>query len=179
MVTIITGSSHVGKTVLAQRMLEKYKYPYVSIDHLKMGLIRSGNTELTTEDDEKLVGYLWPIVREMIKTAIENKQNLIIEGCYVPFDWRKDFEEQYLQEITFICIAMTEEYIDSHFSEIKSHASDVENRLDDSDCTVERLKADNRQVISGYQNAGEKVILIDKDYEQVIKGLFPYKAWID
>ncbi|QFJ55107.1 AAA family ATPase [Pseudobutyrivibrio xylanivorans] len=171
MVIIITGASHVGKTVLSQRMLEKYKYPYVSIDHLKMGLIRSGNTELTPEDDEQLVGYLWPIVREMIKTAIENQQNLIIEGCYVPFDWRKDFDEQYLQEIAFICLAMTDEYIDSHFDEILNHALDIETRLDDSDCTVERLKADNRQVISEYQNAGEKVILIDGDYEQVIKSL--------
>ena len=172
MVTIITGASHVGKTVLAQRMLEKYKYPYVSIDHLKMGLIRSGNTELTPEDDEKLVGYLWPIVREMIKTAIENKQNLIIEGCYIPFDWRKDFDEQYLKEVEFICLAMTDEYIDSHFEEILSHASDVETRLDDSDCTIERLKADNRQVILGYQSTGEEVVLIDGDYKAVIKQIF-------
>ena len=96
MIILITGASHTGKTVLAQRMLERYKYPYLSIDHLKMGLIRSGNTDFTPEDDEELVGYLWPIVREMIKTAIENNQNLIVEGCYVPFDWRQDFDEQYL-----------------------------------------------------------------------------------
>ena len=54
MIIIITGASHVGKTLLAQRMLEKYKYPYLSIDHLKMGLIRSGNTDLTPEDDNFL-----------------------------------------------------------------------------------------------------------------------------
>ena len=111
MIILITGASHTGKTVLAQRMLERYKYPYLSIDHLKMGLIRSGNTDLTPEDDEELVGYLWPIVREMIKTAIENNQNLIVEGCYVPFDWRQDFDEQYLQSIRFICLAMSDEYI--------------------------------------------------------------------
>ena len=75
MVILITGASHTGKTVLAQRMLEKYKYPYLSIDHLKMGLIRSGNTELTPEDDDKLTEYLWPIVREIVKTSIENHQN--------------------------------------------------------------------------------------------------------
>ena len=94
MVILITGASHTGKTLLAQRMLEKYKYPYLSIDHLKMGLIRSGNTDLTPEDDEALTEYLWPIVREMVKTAIENRQNLIVEGCYIPTDWRKDFSEQ-------------------------------------------------------------------------------------
>ena len=86
MIILIAGDTHTGKTNLAQKLLEHYKIPYVSIDHLKMGLIRSGYTSLTPEDDDKLVGYLWPVVREMIKTAIENKQNLIIEGCYIPFD---------------------------------------------------------------------------------------------
>lgn len=93
MIILITGASHTGKTLLAQRMLEKYKYPYFSIDHLKMGLIRSGNTSLTPEDDDALTEYLWPIVREIIKTAVENRQNLIVEGCYIPANWRKDFEQ--------------------------------------------------------------------------------------
>lgn len=172
MIVIITGASHTGKTVLAQKMLEKYKYPYLSIDHLKMGLIRSGNTDLTPEDDKELVGYLWPIVCEMIKTAIENKQNLIIEGCYVPFDWRRDFDEQYLQSIKFICLAMSDEYIDTHFDAIKAHSSDVEARLDDSYCTIEQLKEDNRHVIKGYQDVGEQIVLITDDYEASIQNLW-------
>ena len=94
MIVLITGASHTGKTALAQKLLEKYKYPYLSIDHLKMGLIRSGYTKLTPEDDNELTGYLWPIIREMIKTAVENKQNLIIEGCYIPFEWSKGFEKE-------------------------------------------------------------------------------------
>ena len=108
MIILITGASHTGKTVLAQKMLEKYGYPYLSIDHLKMGLIRSGNTNLTPENDDALTEYLWPIVREMVKTAVENEQNLIVEGCYIPFDWRQDFDEQYLSQIRFIWLAMTE-----------------------------------------------------------------------
>lgn len=52
MVILIAGASHTGKTLFAQKLLEKYKYPYLSIDHLKMGLIRSGQTNLTVEDDE-------------------------------------------------------------------------------------------------------------------------------
>lgn len=76
MIILIGGASHTGKTNLAQRLLEKYKYPYLSIDHLKMGLIRSGNTELTPmSDDTELTEYLWNIVREMIKTAVGNEQN--------------------------------------------------------------------------------------------------------
>ena len=168
MIILITGASHTGKTLLAQRLLEKYHYPYLSIDHLKMGLIRSGNTDLTPEDDDKLTAYLWPIVREMIKTAIENNQNLIVEGCYIPLDWRKDFYERYQSSIRFICLAMTDEYIDAHFDEIMAHASVIESRLEDSCCTAERLKADNRAYINGCQENGESVTLIDSDFEETM-----------
>ena len=171
MIILITGASHTGKTLLAQRMLEKYSYPYLSVDHLKMGLIRSGSTPLTPEDDDELVGYLWPIVREMIKTAIENRQNLIVEGCYVPFDWRQDFDERYLPSIRFICLAMSEEYIDSHFARIKDHASDIEARLDDSYCTAEHMKRENRRVIEGYRAVGEQVAIITEEYEETIRRL--------
>ena len=79
MIILITGASHTGKTLLAQRMLEKYHYPYLSIDHLKMGLIRSGNTDLTPEDDDELTTYLWPI-REQATELMHDKAYL--EGIY-------------------------------------------------------------------------------------------------
>ena len=171
MIILITGASHTGKTLLAQRLLEKYKYPYLSIDHLKMGLIRSGNTSLTPEDDDALTDYLWPIVREMIKTAIENGQHLIVEGCYIPFDWRNDFDEQYLSSIRFVCLAMTDNYIETHFEEIKGHSFDIESRLNDDDCTIDSLKEDNRRYIEGFRRAGEHVVLIDGDYNKAIGAL--------
>ena len=171
MVILITGASHTGKTLLAQRMLEKYKYPYLSIDHLKMGLIRSGNTDLTPEDDEALTEYLWPIVREMVKTAIENRQNLIVEGCYIPTDWRKDFSEQYLQSIRFICLAMSDAYIEAHFEEIRNHASAIETRLHDTGCTIESLKLDNHNYIDAFTQSGERITIIDTDFRQTVKNL--------
>ena len=168
MVILIAGASHTGKTLLAQRMLEKYHYPYLSIDHLKMGLIRSENTKLTPSDDNALTAYLWPIVREMVKTAVENRQNLVVEGCYIPFDWRQDFDNRYLPSLRFVCLAMTDQYIDRHFDQIIRHGSEIEDRLDDSDCTVISLKESNRQLIREYQNTGEQVVLIDSNYEKVI-----------
>ena len=171
MIILITGASHTGKTMLAQKMLEKYGYPYLSIDHLKMGLIRSGNTDLTPENDDALTEYLWPIVREMVKTAVENKQNLIVEGSYIPFDWRLDFDGQYLAHIRFICLAMTAEYIKNHFDEIISHESEVEARLVESDCSIAGLTEDNKSYIDGFQNTGEHVVIIDDDYEETIEAL--------
>lgn len=171
MIILITGASHTGKTLLAQRLLEKFKYPYLSVDHLKMGLIRSGNTKLTPEDDIALTDYLWPIVREIIKTAIENSQNLIVEGCYVPFRWRQDFDEQYLAHIRFICLAMTAEYLEQRFHEIIGHESEIEVRLVDPSCTVADLTEDNERFVNGFRNAGEQIVLIESDYEQTLRAL--------
>lgn len=166
MIILITGASHTGKTVLAQKMLEKYGYPYLSIDHLKMGLIRSGNTGLTPmSDDQDLTAYLWPIVREMIKTAIENKQNLIVEGCYIPFDWQKDFESEYLAVIKYYCLVMHEAYIRNHFADIKKYANIIENRLDDEWCTMESVLADNAGVLALAQKYNVNYILIEDQYE--------------
>ena len=166
MIIIITGASHTGKTALAQQLLEKYKYPYLSIDHLKMGLIRSGNTKLTPiSDDSDLTSYLWPIVREMIKTAVENKQHLIVEGCYIPFDWQKDFDSEYLENIKYFCLVMSEEYIRNHFADIKKYANAIENRLDDECCTMESVLADNAEMLALAQRYNVNYILIEDKYE--------------
>ena len=164
MVILIAGASHTGKTVLAQKLLEQYHYPYFSIDHLKMGLIRSGNTPLTVCDDDALTAYLWPIVREMIKTAIENGQNLIVEGCYIPFDWTVSFEESYLKDIRAIRLIMSEGYIESHFEDILAHANDVERRLDDSGCTKQWLMEENKKELDGCIKFGCPYTFIDETY---------------
>ena len=169
MILLITGASHTGKTALAQKLLEKYKYPYLSIDHLKMGLIRSGNTKLTPmSDDTKLTAYLWPIVREMIKTAIENKQNLIVEGCYIPFDWANDFDNEYLKNIEYYCIVMSENYIRNHFADIKKYANVIENRLDDTYCTMESVLEDNAYVLLQAKKHEVNYLLIDDKYKMDI-----------
>ena len=165
MIILITGASHTGKTAQAQKLLEKYKYPYLSIDHLKMGLIRSGNTELTPmSEDTKLTAYLWPIVCEMIKTAIENKQNLIVEGCYIPFDWQKYFEREYLDDIKCYCLVMSENYIRNHFADIKRYSNVIENRLED-DYNLENALIDNARVLENAQKHNVNYVLIDDKYE--------------
>lgn len=168
MVVIITGATHTGKTRLAQLMMEKYRYPYVSEDHLKMGLIRSGYTDLTPEDDCEMTVYLWPIIREMIKTVIENKQDLIVEGCYIPFDWKADFSDEYLNHIRCICLCLSDHYIDTHFAEIRQYASCIETRLENSDLTAEYLKRENRYYYEGCQEHDLDVVRIEKDYTETI-----------
>lgn len=163
-ITIVTGASHAGKTKLAQAMLEQWSHPYLSIDHLKMGLIRSGQTDLTVEDDEALTEYLWPIVAEMIKTAIDNDQHLIIEGCYVSPRWEADFETGYLAHITCYCLVLTDAYIDTRLEEIRSHANDIETQLDTSYVTIDYLKRENRRYRDAFAGGAAHLLVVDDRY---------------
>lgn len=157
MIILITGASHTGKTLLAQRLLEERGFPYLSIDHLKMGLIRAGITHITPEsDDDELTDFLWPIVSEMVKTAIENDQNLIVEGIYIPFTWADDFTSSYREHIEFRCLVMTREYITENFQAIREHGSIVEHRQDDGWLSAQVLIEQNQKMLKrclehGYQ----------------------------
>ena len=166
MIILIAGDTHTGKTLLAQKLLEKYKYPYLSIDHLKMGVIRSGQCKLPADsNDTELTNYLWPIVREMIKTCIENSQNMIIEGCYIPFGWEKDFSEKALKDIVYCCLVMSQRYIMQNFSDIKEYADVIEQRIDDSWCTIDTVLAENLHYLELCEQHQYPYIFIDDAYD--------------
>ena len=175
---LLAGASHTGKTVLAQRILERYHVPSLSVDHLKMGLIRSGHTGLTpTSEDEAITALVWPILREMLKTVIENRQQQVVEGCYIPFDWAADFSEAYRREIRYLCLILSDGYIRGHFREIMAHANDLEQRLDDSGCTQEGLLRDNARALGLCREHGCRYLLVEEAYrvtaEEAVGGCFP------
>lgn len=143
MVTLITGASHTGKTLLATKIARETGALTISIDLLKMGLIRSGHTTLTPYDDEDLEKLLWPILSEMAKTAIENQQDLVIEGGYIPGNWKDSFDDDELENTAAYCLTMSEDYIRGRFDDIAKHANVVEARLDDSDLSEAELVREN------------------------------------
>ena len=101
----------------------------------------------------------------MIKTAIENEQNLIVEGCYIPFGWAEDFEKEYLENIRYYCLVMSEKYITNHFDDIKAYSGVIENRLFDEDCTMDSVIKDNANVLNLAKAHNVNYILIDDKYE--------------
>lgn len=103
--------------------------------------------------------------RKIIKTAIENEQNLIVEGCYIPFDWSKDLTLEYLDKIRYFCLVMSEKYINTHFADIKKYANVIENRLDDEWCTAERVLAENAEFLKRARLNNVNYILIDDKYD--------------
>lgn len=174
MVYLITGASHVGKTLIAQKLMEKLNIPYLSIDHLKMGLIRSGNTNLTPMNSiESLTNYLWPIVTEIIKTNIENNQSIIIEGCYIPFDYRSSFDDDYLSEIRYKSIIFSNEYCLDNYNNINLFASIIENRSEE--ISLDNVLRENKYYLEGcIEHKNDYILVKDKyninDFINIIKG---------
>ena len=137
--------------------------PYLSIDWLKMGLIRSGMCPYNVGEDERLTEYLWPVVRNMMMTVVENRQKLIIEGCYVPSSWRNDFDSRYLSHIRGITLIMSEDYIRKHERQIRDFASCSEKRICD-DVDTDRLIEDNLRLLEEAQRLSAPYFLIDDEY---------------
>mgnify|MGYP003301007479 CR=1 FL=1 len=163
MIILIGGSSHVGKTLISQKLIEKYHFPCTSLDHLKMGFIRTGKTELTVEDDYKMRYWLWPFAAEMVKTAIENNQNMILEGCYIPVEWKESFSEEYLTQIRCVYIVMSENYLRKNFHLLSDYANVIEKRLDD-ELDLERLITCSKEFKEGCIQHNIPYIEIDKEY---------------
>lgn len=144
MVILIGGASHTGKTLLASELVKKLHFSCVSMDHLKMGFIRTGRTGLTVFDDENMIDFLWPFVAEMIKTAIENQQNMIVEGCYIPEGWKNSFSEKYLLHIREVFLVMQECYLQNNFGKVLEYGSVIEKRLC-KESKLENLIAENKK----------------------------------
>jgi putative acetyltransferase len=179
MVILIGGASCTGKTTMAQRLLEKYRIPYLSIDHLKMGLIRGNHyCDFTaTDGDDELTNKLWPIVKGIIKTNIENDQNIIIEGCYIPTDQVKDFEAEYREHIITLYIGFSEQYIENHFSTgIIEHRSETEYKDIDDYMNIDYFKKAHRKQRLACVKEDLSFFEVNEDYVRDLRKAY---EWID
>ncbi|WMJ89355.1 2-phosphoglycerate kinase [Anaerocolumna sp. MB42-C2] len=182
MVILIGGVSCTGKTLMAQKLLEKYKIPYLSIDHIKMGLIR-GNKYCdfsATDDDDEITNKLWPIVKGIIMTNIENGQNIIIEGCYLPPEHVNDFEPEYLKQIITLYIGFSKRYLEKNFiSGIVEHRSEIElkeyNEHDDY-MNLDNFYKLHTKLKKCCQENNSKFFEIIDDYEGEMNDIY---MWID
>lgn len=129
-----------------------------------MGLIRSGQTSLSPESpDSALTDFLWPVVREIVKTCVENGQNLIVEGCYIPFGWEKDFADDYLPYIDYVCLILSEKYIRRNFENIIRHENIIEKRQS-TDVTIDNMIRINNYNLGQCISRKYKYVLIDEYY---------------
>jgi putative acetyltransferase len=181
MVILIAGTGCVGKTLMAQKLLEIYKIPYLSIDHLKMGIYRScSDCGFTPESkDEIITGKLWPIIKGIIMTNIENDQSIIIEGCYFPKSI-DELEKGYLSKILFFHIIFSEQYIRKNFlGKIIKNRNIIENRgyeFEESNESIEQYILENKTNKEKCLQNNIKYFEIKENYDKEINLIY---GWIN
>ena len=181
MVILISGASCVGKTNMAQKLLEKYKIPYLSIDHIKMGLYRSGNDYGFTpeSEDEIITNKLWLIIKGIIMTNIENGQNIIIEGCYLPENIN-EFNEKYLSKIIYFNLIFSDEYIKENiYKNIYEKRNIIEKRqyfIENKDELINEYIFNNKKYKERCIKNNIKYFEINNNYELEIESIY---NWID
>lgn len=177
MVILIGGVTRTGKTLMAQKLMEKYGYPYMSVDHIKMGLYRGlGDEKYNPEQKGTILAEaLWPVIKGIIMTAIENKQNLILEGVYILPSMARDFEREYLDEIVSVFIGFSEEYIkENHDSGILANQSVIEFREDDYPGSPAKLIDMHKEFKQMSLITKVNFFEIKKDYEKEIALVYSY-----
>lgn len=179
MVILIGGASCTGKTALAQRLMEQHNITYMSMDHVKMGLIRSNpNCGFSaTDPEDKVTQNVWPVIREIIKTNIENDQNIIIEGCYLPCEGILEFEPEYSKMIVAFYIGFSEDYIRLHLNDgILDHRDVIEKRLYDNCMTADYFISAHSKQKEICLKYGMKYFEIQKDYDKEINMICDWVA---
>jgi putative acetyltransferase len=176
MIILISGNSCTGKTLMAQTLLEKYQMPYLSIDHLKMGLYR-GMSECgyTPTDSNEVIGArLWPIIKGIIMTNIENNQNLIIEGCYLLPHVVNEIERIYPNEIISVFLGFSTNYINENMSNIIYNRNAIETRNYTEDRTINDFIQEHIEFKGLCQGVGVQYFEIDRNYKEEICKVYDY-----
>lgn len=177
MIILISAPGGTGKTLMAQKLLEKYHIPYLCIDHLKMGLYRGDkHCSFTPLDNTEVIGdNLWPILKGIIKTNIENEQHIVIEGCYILPRYLKDFDVNYSEKIIPIFMGFSRNYIQKNFeSSIKKYRNAVEIRNWPEDRTLNRLIKEHKEFKALCLQAGVKYFEMENDYDKEILKIYDY-----
>jgi len=161
MIYLIDGASSSGKTYLSQKMLEKLHIPYFSVDHLKMSFYRNGQL-CTIMDDQTVTDFLFPYLKEMLLTIMENNQHMILEGCYFQSEDWVTFIKKYEQQVKYCCIVFSNDYI--NYSTIVEHRNVIESRLYEEERTLEELITEHEQKRAFCTENNLPMLEIKKDF---------------
>ncbi|MDO4355833.1 MAG: AAA family ATPase [Clostridia bacterium] len=179
MVILIGGVSCTGKTALAQRLLERHYMSVLSIDHLKMGLIRGWpECGFSAEDsDDAIAEKLWPVLEGIVRTCVENGQHLIVEGCYLPPERVRLLCDALPGEIVAVYIGLSEGYIERHFEDgLLAHRNRIERRGQDEDRPSDWFRAAHRRMKQRCLENGLPHFWIAEDYDAE---MWAVEEWID
>ena len=177
MVILLGGTGCTGKTMLANRLMRKTNIPYFPLDHLMMGIYRGmPDCGFTPLDDQFDLGEkMWPVIKGLIMTNIENDHSLILEGFQLLPHLVRDFPAAYLDQTLPVFLLFSEDYIRGNFDEgIMKNRSAVERRGDIDDITAEKMVIDTVRLREQCIKHEVTFFEIKNDFEAEMMGVEKY-----
>lgn len=168
MVILIGGIGCTGKTLFAHQLMVQTNIPYFPLDHLMMGIYRGiPNCGFTPMDGQFVLGEkMWPVIKALIMTNIENEHSIIFEGVQLLPHLVQDFPADYLESILSVFLLFSDRYIKDNFDDkILKYRSAIENRSDIDDITVDSLIGETRRLKEHCINNGIVFVEIEDDFD--------------
>ncbi len=177
MVILIGGIGCTGKTFLANQLMRETNIPYFPLDHLMMGIYRGmPNCGFTPMDDQFVLGEkMWPVIKGVIMTNIENDHSIILEGVQLLPHLLHDFPSDYLEKIVSVFLFFSERYIRDNFDDkIIKYRSAIENRSDIDDLTTDSLIGETARLKDRCISNGKVFFEIGDDFGTGMKAARDY-----
>ena len=110
MLYFLGGTPRSGKSTTARQFMSETGIPWFELDYLKMGIAR-GIPEFDLDpnrDDLVIAQQLWPVVKGVAMTYVENHENCLLEGAYLLPNNVIELKQMYGEEIRACFIGFTE-----------------------------------------------------------------------
>jgi 2-phosphoglycerate kinase len=120
---IIGGAARAGKTIIAQEFLERSQVPFLSLDLLKMSLVK-GMPEAGIDPQEssrRLAIRLWPVVRGLASTILENARDYLIEGDMILPSQVREISADFPGQIRSCFVGFGDESVSKKLFVIRKH----------------------------------------------------------
>jgi len=172
MVILVGGTGCTGKTLFAYHLMKETNFPYFPLDHLMMAIYRGiPNCGFDPMDDQFVLGgKMWPVIKGLIMTNIENDHNIILEGIQLLPHLLSDFPHDYLDNILSVFLFFSDRYIKDNFDgKIIKYRSAIENRSDIDDITPAKLISETRRLIEHCINNRIVFFEIENDFDPGMK----------
>lgn len=177
-VILIGGVGGTGKTLLAKQLMKKLHIPYVCIDHLMMGMLRSETAcGFSVDDSAETIGQaMWPLLVGFIKTNIENQHSIILEGFQLQPELIAQFEEPYRSQLLSVFVGFSEVHFRAgQFAKIEQYRHVVEQRLPET-YDLEMLVQSHQQLQANCQKSEMPFFELDGDYNNKMQQLTKWIA---
>lgn len=131
MLYIISGSSRSGKTMIAEKIMEQCKIPYLSIDWLVMGFT-NGIPEYGIHDKlwpNEIAEKIWSFLKAFCENLIWSGTDYVIEGEAVLPELINGLLKKYPDSVKVCYVGYTEVNINDKVKDIYDYSSEKNDWL--------------------------------------------------